>query len=247
GFLELAAAFKFLSNADLVWEWEVVSRTLVLAAWIAIAVVTALYLLGKFQLPYDTPIKSLGVIRMLMATFFLSVAFYLLAGLFGAQLGFLDALLPPAENRVVNVVGMNGTNAIAASQTHSKWLENYEAAIAKAKAENKPVFINFTGVTCTNCRWMETNVIADAEVQKLLGDFVLAELYTDRDRPEDEANGKLQEQKFGTIALPLYVVIDHNGNELSQQAGLTRDKAEFIRFLQNGASKFGQVARNNNQ
>lgn len=245
GFLELAAAFKFLSNADLVWGWETVSRNLVLAAWIAIAIVTAIYLLGKFQLPYDTPIKNLGVVRMLMATFFLSVAFYLLAGLFGAQLGFLDALLPPAHSGPANVaIERNRTNALASSAAQSKWLESYDAAIAKAKVENKPIFINFTGVTCTNCRWMESNVIADAEVQKVLGDFVLAELYTDRDKPEDEANGKLQEQKFGTIALPLYVVIDHNGNELSQQAGLTRDKAEFIRFLQNGASKFGQVAQN---
>jgi thiol:disulfide interchange protein len=242
GFLELAAAFKFLSNVDLVWEWETVSRNLVLAAWIAIAVVTAVYLLGKFQLTYDTPVKSLGVLRMLTATFFLGVAFYLLAGLFGAPLGFLDALLPPAERPGSGAVarGVTGTTSNVA---HAKWLESYDEALARAKAENKPVFINFTGVTCTNCRWMETNIIADAEVQKVLGDFVLAELYTDRDRPEDERNGQLQEQKFGTIALPLYVVVDHNGNELAQQAGLTRDKAEFIRFLQAGAGKFGQLAK----
>jgi thiol:disulfide interchange protein len=242
GFLELAAAFKFLSNVDLVWEWETVSRNLVLAAWIAIAVVTAVYLLGKFQLTYDTPVKSLGVLRMLTATFFLGVAFYLLTGLLGAPLGFLDALLPPAGRPGSGVVagGVGGATSTAA---HAKWLESYDEALARAKAENKPVFINFTGVTCTNCRWMETNVIADAEVQRVLGDFVLAELYTDRDRPEDERNGQLQEQKFGTIALPLYVVVDHNGNELAQQAGLTRDKAEFIRFLQAGAGKFEQLAK----
>jgi thiol:disulfide interchange protein len=242
GFIELAAAFKFLSNVDLVWEWNTVSRSVVLAGWIAIALVTTVYLLGKFQLPHDTPMKHLGVVRMLAATFFLGMAFYFLTGLFGARLGEWEALLPPAQlpgsSPSVGFVTAAGPNA-----GHAKWLESYDAALARAKAENKPVFVNFTGVTCTNCRWMETNIIADSEVQRVLGDFVLAELYTDRDRPEDEYHGKLQEEKFGTVALPLYVVVDHNGNELSQQAGLTRDKDEFIRFLRTGADKFGQLAK----
>ncbi len=98
GFLELAAAFKFISNVDLVWQWNTVSRQLVLAGWIALALVTAIYLLGKFQLTHDTPVERLGVMRMLMSTFFLGLAFYLLAGLFGAPLGELDAFLPARTN-----------------------------------------------------------------------------------------------------------------------------------------------------
>lgn len=242
GFIELAAAFKFLSNVDLVWGWETVSRNVVLSGWIAIAIVTAVYLLGKFQLPYDTPVNSLGVVRMLAATFFLGMAFYFLTGLFGSRLGGWEALLPPAQ--LPGSVGSLGiVNASAPGGAQLKWIDNYDAALAKARAESKPVFINFTGVTCTNCRWMEANIIADAEVQRVLADFVTAELYTDRERPEDEYHSKLQEQKFGTVALPLYVVLDPQGNVLSRQPGLTRDKAAFLRFLQTGASKFGQLAK----
>lgn len=236
GFLEIAAAFKFLSNVDLVWGWQTVSRPLVLAAWIAIAIVAGIYLLGKIQLPHDSPVERLGVFRMLIATFFLGIAFYLLTGLFGSPLGELDAWLPPAR---ANEVGQARGNAA----NEAKWLETYEAAVQKAKAENKPVFLNFTGVTCTNCRWMEKNMFPDPAVKKELEKFVLAELYTDReDTPEnqkaDERNGQLQVDKFGSAALPLYAIVDPNGNKLAQFGGLTRDKQEFIGFLQRGAGRF---------
>jgi len=236
GFLELAAAFKFLSNVDLVWGWQTVSRPLVLAAWIAIAIVAGVYLLGKILLPHDSSVEHLGVLRMLAATFFFGIAFYLLTGLFGSPLGELDAWLPPAR---ANEIGQ--TRGAVTEQ--AKWLESYEAAVQKAKAENKPVFLNFTGVTCTNCRWMEKNMFPDPGVKKELDKFVLAELYTDReDTPEnqkaDEKNGQLQVEKFGSVALPLYAIVDSNGNKLAQFGGLTRDKQEFIGFLQRGASRF---------
>lgn len=236
GFLELAAAFKFLSNVDLVWGWQTVSRPLVLAAWIAIAIVAGVYLLGKILLPHDSSVEHLGVLRMLAATFFFGIAFYLLTGLFGSPLGELDAWLPPAR---ANEIGQ--TRGAVTEQ--AKWMESYEAAVQKAKAENKPVFLNFTGVTCTNCRWMEKNMFPDPGVKKELDKFILAELYTDReDTPEnqkaDERNGQLQIEKFGSVALPLYAIVDSNGNKLAQFGGLTRDKQEFIGFLQRGASRF---------
>ncbi len=237
GFLELGAAFKFLSNVDLVWGWQTISRPLVLSAWIAIALATALYLLGKIQLPHDSPVERLGVFRMLMATFFLGLAFYFLTGLLGGSLGEFDAWLPPssAKDFALNRAGGNSAEA--------KWHETYEAVLQKAKAENRPAFLNFTGVTCTNCRWMEKNMFPDPAVKQELEKFVLAELYTDReDTPEhqkiDEENGKLQAEKFGTVALPLYAVIDPSGNILAKFPGLTRDKQEFVQFLQRGASRF---------
>lgn len=237
GFLELGAAFKFLSNVDLVWGWQTISRPLVLSAWIAIALAAALYLLGKIQLPHDTPVERLGVFRMLMATFFLGLAFYFLTGLFGGSLGEFDAWLPPssAKDFALNRSGGNAAEA--------KWLETYEETLQKAKAENRPAFLNFTGVTCTNCRWMEKNMFPDPAVKKELEKFVLAELYTDReDTPEhqkiDEENGKLQAEKYGTVALPLYVVVDPSGNVLSKFPGLTRDKQEFVEFLKRGAGRF---------
>jgi thiol:disulfide interchange protein DsbD len=240
GFLELAAAFKFLSNVDLVWNWQTVSRELVLAAWIAIALVTFIYLLGKFQLPYDSPVERLGVVRMLLATMFLGLAFYLLTGLFGAPLGELDAFLPPRTNSTgVMVAGGGAPSGIA---SHVKWIETYDEAIKQARATNKPVFLNFTGVTCTNCRWMEMNMFPNPEVKKELDKFVLAELFTDRENDEDVKNGEMQEARFKTVALPLYVILDPEGNELAQFPGSTRDREEFVRFLQAGAGRFAQIA-----
>src|SRR5262249_7797934 len=232
GFLEIAAAFKFLSNVDLVWGWNTVSRNLVLAAWIAIALVAAIYLLGKIQLPHDTLVERLSVMRMLFATFFFAVSFYLLAGLFGAPLGELDAWLPPASD-------------VAAAR--NVWIESYDAALKKARAENKPVFLNFTGVTCTNCRWMEKNMFPDPLVKKELDRFGLAELFTDRETAEykagDEKNAEHQ-TKFGTAALPLYVIISPDEKPLAIFPSLTRDKQEFIGFLQKGANSFErQTAR----
>ncbi|HWQ31515.1 MAG TPA: cytochrome c biogenesis protein CcdA [Blastocatellia bacterium] len=243
GFLELAAAFKFISNVDLVWGWNTVSRSLVLAAWIAIAIVTAIYLLGKFQLPYDSPVERLGVMRMLVSVLFLGVAFYLLTGLLGARLGELDSFLPPA--RPGELAGLGG--GTVAQSGGLKWTESYDEALAQAKAQNKPAFLNFTGVTCTNCRWMETNMFPQPEVRKELERFVLAELFTDRDTPEhaagDERNQQLQEKQFGTVALPLYVIVGPDGREITKFPGLTRDPKEFIRFLQAGAGQFAQVAQ----
>ncbi len=228
GFLEIAAAFKFLSNVDLVWGWDTVSRNLVLAAWIAIALVTGIYLLGKIQLPHDTLVERLGVLRMLFATFFFAVTFYLVTGLFGAPLGELDAWLPPE-----------------AAKGKTEWIESYDAALQKARAENKPVFLNFTGVTCTNCRWMEKNMFPDPLVKKELDRFILAELFTDRDtdehRAEDERNAERQTTRFGTAALPLYVIISPDEKPLAVFPSLTRDKQEFIGFLQKGANNFQRL------
>jgi thiol:disulfide interchange protein DsbD len=247
GFLEIGAAFKFLSNVDLVWGWNTVSRNLVLAAWIAIALVAAIYLLGKIQLPHDSPVERLGVPRMLFATSFLGVAFYLLIGLFGAPLGELDAWLPPEEtNGRAAALGRSGG---AYKSAETVWLENYEAALQKARTENKAVFLNFTGVTCTNCRWMEKNMFPDPQVKKELDRFVLAELFTDRETPEhkaeDDKNAERQSSKFGSAALPLYVIISPDEKALATFPSLTRDKQEFIGFLQRGASRFQQLTARN--
>jgi thiol:disulfide interchange protein DsbD len=248
GFLEVAAAFKFLSNVDLVWGWQTVSRSLVLAAWVAIAAVTALYLLGVFRLPNDSTVESVGVARMLSSVCVAGLGFYLLTGLFGARMGELDPFLPPARPGELAFAmghagsGVSGTT-VGSQAAHGMWLESYEAALAQARAERKPVFLNFTGVTCTNCRWMESNMFPDPDVERELARFVLAELFTDRQTPEDDRNGALQQQQFGTVALPLYAIITPDGRELATFPGLTRDKAEFIRFLRAGAQRFDMIPR----
>ena len=236
GFIELAAGLKFLSNVDLVWGWNAITRNVFLSAWVAIALVAGIYLLGKIQLPMDSPVKSLGVLRMLMSVFFFGLAFYFLTGMFGGNLAGFEGMVPPAKN--------NGNATQVGAAAHSDWIMNYDKALALAKATNRPVFVNVTGVTCTNCRWMESNMFTDAAVKKALDNFVLAELYTDRQTPEDENNAELQEKKFKNVGLPLYVMITPDGKELSAPVGLTRDKNEFIKFLQAGASRFGQGGQN---
>jgi len=237
GFLELGAAFKFLSNVDLVWGWNTVSRNLVIAAWIAISIVTAIYLLGKIQLPHDSPLQRLSVVRMLAATFFLGLAFYFLTGLFGGNLGEWEAMLPPP---------VAANSPASAGSSHGNWIENYDAALSKGKEENKAVFLNFTGVTCTNCRWMESNMFTDPEIRASLDRFVLAELYTDRETPEDERNGEIQAEKFQTVALPLYAIVKPDGNILAKFPGLTRDKREFLDFLDRGASRYQPLTAGGN-
>jgi thiol:disulfide interchange protein DsbD len=201
--------------------------------------VTAIYLLGKIQLPHDTPVERLSVVRMLFATFFFAVTFYLLTGLFGAPLGELDAWLPPEETN-----GGITASSVAGNAGGNAWIESYDTAMEKARVENKPVFLNFTGVTCTNCRWMEKNMFPDPLVKKELDRFVLAELFTDREtsehQAEDEKNAERQSRQFGSAALPLYAIISPDEKTLAVFPSLTRDKQEFISFLQRGSNNFAQ-------
>ncbi len=224
GFLEVAAAMKFLSNVDLVWKWGIFTRDVVLAVWIAIGIVLAIYLLGKFQLAHDSKPERLGSFRMISAVVSLAVSFYLLTGLFGAKLGEIESFLPPdLENSSARFLG---------GKEELTWITNdYEGALAKAKAENKPVLIDFTGYTCTNCRWMEANVFTKKDVESELKKFVLVRLYTDGEGEVYEKQQQLEQDLFGTVALPFYAVVGGDGNTISTFPGLTRNVPEFVDFL----------------
>lgn len=235
GFLELAAALKFISNVDLVYQWEIVTRPVFITLWLAIALVTALYLLGKFSLPHETPATSVGAGRVLSAIFFLAVSFYLLRGLVGLPLGELDAFLPPRDYG--NPASMSWRSDEASGASQEIWLTNYEAALSRARAENRPLFIDFTGYTCTNCRWMESNIFVLPEVQTLFRQFVLVRLYTDGREPEHEENLRFEQTRFGTIALPLYAIISPGDEIIATFPGLTRNKHEFLEFLRKGLDK----------
>jgi thiol:disulfide interchange protein DsbD len=224
GFLEVAAAMKFLSNVDLIWKWGIFTRSFVLAIWIAIGIILAVYLLGKFQLSHDSKPERIGAVRLTSAILSLSISFYLLTGLFGANLRWLQSFLPPKDADAISFGG--------GSREEHKWIENnYEAALAQAKAENKHVFLDFTGYTCTNCRWMEANIFVEPDVQAEMGKFVLARLYTDGEGAVYEQQQKMEQDLFGTVALPYYAVVDANGATIATFPGLTRDKQEFIVFL----------------
>lgn len=234
GFLEVAAALKFFSNVDLIWQWHFFSRDLVLAAWIAIAIITTVYLLGRFQLSHDTPIDHIGGIRVLMAVTFLAVGIYLYTGLNGHPLGQLDGFLPPVDNgemvQTASFVNSPNTGAPPA-QVAEQWIPSYTAALAEAKKTGKNIFIDFTGYTCTNCRAMEATVFSRQDVKQMFQKFVLARLYTDNDTPLNDSNRDMEENRFNTIALPFYVIVSPDDKPLSTFPGFTRDVQSFKDFL----------------
>ena len=218
---------KFISNVDLVLHWGIFTREVVLATWVGVALLITLYLLGVFQLSHDSKPERLGALRVMFALVFVSLSFYLLTGLFGARLGELESFLPIPTEQSLTTANNNG-----AKSSEADWLKNdYEAALTRAKAENRSVFIDFTGYTCTNCRWMEVNMFPKAEVQSEMDKFVKVQLFTDGEGEIYEKQQKFQEEKFNTVALPLYAIVNANGNTKATFPGLTRDKEEFVKFL----------------
>ena len=235
GFLELAAAMKFISNVDLVFQWEFITRPVFITVWLAVALVLTLYLLGHFSFPHEDPTQRVGAGRVLSAVFFLSVSFYLLRGLFGASLGELDAFLPPRDYGVdqwalVSPVSVNSTG----EEYREHWLTDYPQALERARATGKPIFVDFTGYTCTNCRWMESNVFVRPRVRELFQKYVLVRLYTDGGKPEHEANLQMEKDRFQTIALPLYALLTPTDEVIATFPGLTRSLEEFVAFLEQG-------------
>lgn len=222
GFLELAAAFKFISNADLVWKWGIFSREVLLALWTLIGILTCVYLFNKIRLPHDEPEESIGPARLTFAMFFGTAGLVLAAGLFGRPLpGVIESYLPPSE------VYASGTTVDKLS-----WHDEYEPALAEARASGKPIFLDFTGYTCTNCRMMEKNVFPRPAIDQRLREFVRVKLWTD-DQEVGERHMKFQAEKFGTVALPTYVVLTPDGETIAIE-GYTLDEDRFRQFLDRG-------------
>jgi thiol:disulfide interchange protein DsbD len=224
GLLEVGAAVKFISNADVVEQWGVFTRETVLYSWALLAVVGAIYLaraaLTRVRLNNAPPIG--GIVSVVLA---LLVAAWLVSGTRGRTLPQVEAFLPPSIDAPALVPG--SSSAIAA-----RWVVNdHPAALAAARASGKLVFVDFTGYTCTNCRWMEANVFRNPLVVSELEEFVLSRLYTDGEGEVYERQQAFQEEKFGTVALPLYAVVDADGGVRATFSGLTRDPAVFIAFL----------------
>jgi thiol:disulfide interchange protein DsbD len=241
GLLEVAAAMKFLSNVDLVWRWNIFPREVVLASWVAVALLITFYLLGKFQLTHDMVTERIGALRLMVSLMFLSLSFYLLTGLFGARLGELESFLPPATEGS-SPAAFASSGGLATRSGELSWITNdYEGALKQARDENKAMFIDFTGYTCTNCRWMEANMFPKGTVRQELEKYVRLRLYTDGEGQPYEGFQQMQEEKFGTVALPLYAVLKGDGSILTTFPGLTRNEAEFVTFLKAGQAKFAPV------
>lgn len=270
GFIEVAFAFKFLSTADVVYHWGILDREIYLSIWIVLAFLLGMYLLGKLKFSHDSDMPYVSVPRFALALISFCFGVYMIPGLFGAPLKGLSGLLPPMQTQDF-VLGAN-TGAAPPDQTssanikHADFLHlphgltgyfDYKQALEESKKQNKPVFIDFTGHACVNCRKMEEYVWAKPEVLKRLkNDFIIVSLYADERKvlPENEwytskrdgkvkktigeQNHDLQITKYNFSAQPQYVVIDGNENQLSGPNFFDTDEQKFIEFLDNGKKAF---------
>lgn len=228
GFLEIAAAVKFLSNSDLIWHGGIFTRQLVLSVWIGIGVLCILFVLG-FRIKQRPQFQSVGAVRLAVAIVFLVSTMWMIRGLFGHQLGELESFLPPESS------SQRTSGASANSLNDISWLLNdYDGALSTAKQSNKLVFVDFTGYTCTNCRWMEANMFPRSQVTTELNKFVCLRLYTDGDGELYQRQQKMQQEKFGTVALPLYALLRSDGTAVGVFLGLTRNENDFLSFLRTG-------------
>jgi thiol:disulfide interchange protein DsbD len=223
GLLEVAAAMKFLSNADLVWGWRIFSREVVLVTWILIAVVLVVYLAGLIRLGGAPRLGRPRGARMIATAAAVLLGVWLATGLAGRRLGELEAFLPPADL------------AAATPNGELPWILNdYDGALAEASKQGRPLLVDFTGYTCTNCRWMEANMFPAPEVTRELARYVRVRLYTDGRDETNRRFQKMEQDMFGTVALPYYAVIGPDGVPKVAFGGLTRDSAEFMAFLRRG-------------
>ena len=219
GFVILAASLKYLSSLDQVLQLGWLTRERFLAAWIVLFALPGLYLLGLLRMEGIKQDEPVGIGRLLAGIVFLVFAIHLVPGMSGAKLGDLDAMVPVAS-------GDTGSgNALV-------WMKNqYRQALEKARAEGKLVLVNFTGYACTNCHWMKANMFTKPEIAAAMQKFVLVELYTDGTDAESEANQKLQLDKFKTVAIPYYAIMDPDEKVVGTFPGLTREPREFLAFL----------------
>ena len=230
GFLEMAAAFKFISNTDLVWGWGFFSHNIVLAIWAVLMVLCGVYLLGKIRFPHDSPVEFLSTGRLGISMIFLVFGLYLSSGLYGQRLhGLIYSYLPPKMNE--NVSG--GSASKFSYHEGLTWYKDLNQAFEASTVSGKPIFVDFTGYTCTNCRWMEVNVFIKPEVKERFEKMTLVQLYTDGG-PNHKENQIYEIERFGTAALPYYVILSPDDEVISTFPGMTRNINDFIDFLDSG-------------
>ena len=216
----MAAAFKFLSNADLVWKLGLLTRPVILAIWFTIFALAGCHLLGWLRLPHDHG-PQVGPLGRVFGALSFALGVVFLGAMNGLPLGSAEGFPPPDPYP---------GHSQAADAGGLRWIESYDTALAEAKAENKPIFIDFTGVTCTNCRVMERTVFQQPEVVSELKNFVTARLYTDKEDTESNRYQQMQAQRYGQTTLPLYVVLSP-GEEKKGERAYNTDVPAFVDFL----------------
>ena len=252
GFIELAFSLKFLSVADLAYGWHILDRETFLSLWIVIFGAMGLYLIGKLKFQSDAAggeiDKPMPVPCIMLGLCSIAFAIYMVPGLWGAPCKAVSAFAPPMYTQDFNL----NTKEVRAAYT------NYEEGMAAAKAQGKPVFLDFTGFGCVNCRKMEAAVWTDPTVaDKLTKDYVLISLFVDDKTPlpepihvkDAEGNPKtlrtigdkwayLEQTKFGALTQPFYVPVDNDGNPLAGSFSYKEDVSAFLQFLNKGLENF---------
>ncbi len=248
GFIELAFALKFLSVADLAYGWHILDRETFLALWIAIFSLLGLYLLGMFNFPHDDDNRRTNVPQFFLALASLAFAFYMIPGLWGAPLKAVSAFAPPMNTQDFNLYK---------NEVHPRF-KDFEAGMAAARLEGKPVMVDFTGFGCVNCRKMEAAVWTDAKVADMLNNkYVLISLYVDDKTPLPEqmtvkdTDGSertlrtvgdkwsyLQRHKFGSNTQPMYILLDNEGMPLTGSRSYDEDINAYMDFLKTGLDTY---------
>lgn len=265
GLLELALAFKYLTNVDLAYHWGLLSRDLFLVIWIIIFGVLAFYLLGKIRLSHDSEVKTLSIPRLLLSMLALAFTVYLIPGLFGAPLKGISGWLPPQQTQEFTLSAAapeksTGNTAhkyagLFHAPENIDAFYDYDEGMAYAKKMHKPVLLDFTGWSCTNCRKMEAAVWSDPEVLKRLKeDYVLISLYVDdrtslsnTEKYVSKVSSKsintigqkwsdLQQERFNTNAQPFYVLLDPDGKQTAEPRAFNLDIKAYLDFLDLGIS-----------
>jgi thioredoxin-related protein len=275
GFLELALSLKFLSVADQAYHWGLLDREVYLAFWIVIFTLMGFYILGKIRLPHDSKLEVIGVGRLIMSVITFTFVIYLIPGMFGAPLKSLAGYLPPMSTHDFNLPGMvressTGTvsdnTGLCDEPKYDDFLHfphgikgyfDYDQAMSCAKEQGKPLFIDFTGHGCVNCREMEARVWSDPEVlMRLKDDYIVVALYVDdkTSLPESDwyvstyddkqkktigkQNADFQITRFTNNAQPFYVLLDHNENLLQDPKAYDLNIRNFVGFLDAGKEAF---------
>ncbi|MEG1999378.1 MAG: thioredoxin family protein, partial [Bacteroidales bacterium] len=240
-FLELAFALKFLSVADLAYGWGILPRETFVALWVIIFFLMGLYLMGAIRFKNDSKPEYLSVLRLFLAIIPMTFAIYMIPGLWGAPLKAISAFAPPANTQDFNLYR---------GETHAVF-NDYDEAMTYARKHNKPLFIDFSGYGCVNCRKMEASVFTAPEVKEILdNDYVFVTLMVDDKRllPEPmevTEYGKqrtlttvgdkwsfLQRYKFGANAQPYYVLLSPDGKPLAAPYGYNENVKSFVDFLE---------------
>ncbi len=249
GFIELAFALKFLSVADLAYGWHILDRETFLSLWIAIFGLLGLYLLGLIKFPHDDDNRRTNVPQFFLALISLAFTIYMIPGLWGAPLKAISAFAPPMNTQDFNLYK---------NEVHPKF-KDFEAGMAAARLEGKPVMIDFTGFGCVNCRKMEAAVWTDTRVAEILNDrYILISLYVDDKTPlpapitvtekgqertlrtVGDKWSYLQRMKFGANTQPFYVLIDNEGMPLTGSRSYDEDINKYVEFLQTGLKNYNK-------